>query len=268
MTTQHGETPPPAQADWSYFLDVDGTLIEIADRPEAVHVPQALISLLGTLHETVGGACALVSGRSIAELDRLFAPLRLPTSGLHGVEWRDATGQMHHATTNGASSEDYDLLHHALDAARDALAQFMADHPTLRLEDKGKALALHYRAAPVLAQDVIAATNAIVANHPGLVAQQGKMVVELKPAGIDKGLAVMRYVAQAPFNGRRPVFVGDDLTDEYGFRAVNELGGVSVCIGDRAPSSAQWRLHSVDEARRWLGNLVQNTALGNVDGVA
>ena len=267
MTTDLGGTPPPAQADWAYFLDVDGTLIELAERPDAVHVPDALIGLLGSLHAVVGGACALVSGRSVDELDRLFAPLRIPASGLHGVEWRNGDGRMHHAARSEEWRAEYGPLDHALDAAREALGRFVADQPALILEDKGWALALHYRAAPFLAQDVIAATDTFVADHPGLVAQKGKMVVELKPAGIDKGIAVHRYIAEPPFRGRRPVFIGDDLTDEYGFKAVNGLNGVSICIGDRAPSSAQWRLASVEEARRWLDELIATTT-GQADGVA
>lgn len=267
MTIDLGGTPPPAQADWAYFLDVDGTLIELADRPDAVHVPDTLIALLGSLHTVVDGACALVSGRSVDELDHLFAPLRIPASGLHGVEWRNGDGRMHHAAHADEWLAEYGPLDHALDAAREVLGRFVAERPALTLEDKGWALALHYRAAPVLAQDVISATTSFVADHPGLVAQEGKMVVELKPAGIDKGIAVHRYVAESPFRGRRPVFIGDDLTDEYGFGAVNALDGVSICIGDRVPSSAQWRLPSVDDARRWLEELITTTT-GRANGVA
>lgn len=253
MTFPNDTPPPPARPEWAYFLDVDGTLIEIADRPEAVHVPEGLIGLLDRLHTATGGACALVSGRSVAGLDQLFAPLHLPASGLHGVEWRGADGRVHHAAPDDPETKDASLLERGLAAARMSLEGLLKRHPELALEDKGIALAVHYRAAPSLAAAVSAAAATIVGAHPGLVAQPGKMVVELKPAGIDKGHAVRRFMTDdAPFRDRRPVFLGDDLTDEYGFAAVNALDGISVCVGDRAPSCARWRLHSVDAALRWL----------------
>lgn len=264
MTSQHCTLPPPPpQADWAYFLDVDGTLIEIADRPEAVHVPDSLIALLGEMQATVGGACALVSGRPLDEIDRLFAPLRLPVSGLHGLEWRDGQGQVRRLSGIRPGSDEADALRRALDSARRALGNLLVDNPALSLEDKGATLALHYRAAPGLEHHVIAATDSIVSENPSLVAQRGKMVVELKPAGIDKGLAVHRYMADPPFRGRHPVFLGDDLTDEFGFAAVNETGGLSVCIGDRMPSCAQRRLASVSDAHRWLALLNETAKTGD-----
>lgn len=268
MTSQHFIPPPPAQADWAYFLDVDGTLIEIADRPEAVHVPNSLIVLLGELHATVGGACALVSGRPLDEIDRLFAPLHPPVSGLHGLEWRDGQGQVHRLSGIAPGSDEAEAMTRALESARRALGALVDSHPPLSLEDKGATLALHYRAAPALEHHVFAATESIVSDNPSLVAQRGKMVVELKPAGIDKGLAVHRYMANPPFRGRRPVFLGDDLTDEFGFAAVNELGGLSVCIGDRVPSCAQRRLASVHDAHRWLAQLNTTTKPGTADEFA
>jgi len=255
MTLDVDTSLPPAQPDWAYFLDVDGTLIEIADRPDSVIVSNHVIDLLQGVREATGGACALVSGRSVAGLDQLFAPLRLPASGLHGAEWRGADGRIRHAAPGDPAAKEASLLERGLAAARVALDGLLKRHPPLSLEDKGVAIALHYRAAPALAHVVLSTAESIVAAHPGLVAQRGKMVVELKAAGVDKGHAVDRFMADPPFGGRRPVFLGDDLTDEYGFAAVNALDGISICVGDRAPSCARWRLHSVEAALQWLDSI-------------
>jgi trehalose 6-phosphate phosphatase len=257
MTAEDGTRPPPAQPGWAYFLDVDGTLIEIAERPDAVRVPGELIRLLDRLRLVTGGACALVSGRSIAALDGLFAPVRMAASGLHGVEWRGGDGVVHYAAATDPASAEAETLDRALASARMSLDALVRRYPALGLEDKGVTLALHYRAAPELEPEVLAATGAIVAARPELVAQPGKMVVELQPAGVDKGRAVNRFMAMPPFHGRRPVFVGDDLTDEHGFAAVNALDGISVCVGDRVPSAATYRLRSVGEALDWLAGITE-----------
>lgn len=260
MSSADATPPPPADPGWAYFLDVDGTLIEIAERPDAVLVPRDLVALLDRLRRVTAGACALVSGRSIAAIDGLFAPAKLAASGLHGVEWRGADGVLHHVAGSDPVAIEASALDRALAAARVSLDGLVRRFPELGLEDKGVALALHYRAAPALADEVLARTAAIVASHPALVAQRGKMVVELKPAGIDKGVAVRRFMADPPFAGRRPVFVGDDLTDEHGFAAVNAADGISICVGDRAPSRARFRLHSVGDALRWLAGIETNNS--------
>ncbi|MEZ5670342.1 MAG: trehalose-phosphatase [Alphaproteobacteria bacterium] len=254
MHDHDDDAPPPAQPDWAYFLDVDGTLIEIAARPEQVVVPPGLIELLRGLHRAAGGACALVSGRAIAELDRLFAPLRLPAAGVHGVEWRGDGACGDRPVEVGGDPETAA----ALDRARAGLAALQAAHGGLTVEDKGVALAVHYRAAPALAGVVGEATAALVAREPALCAQPGKMVVELKPAGVDKGHAIRRHLGEAPFRGRRPVYVGDDLTDEHGFAAVNAVDGISIRVGDGAPTLAHWHLASVAAVHRWLAALSAN----------
>lgn len=251
MSYEPGGAPPPAQDDWAYFLDVDGTLIEIADRPEAVCIPDSLIGLLTNLRRASGGACALVSGRKISELDAMFAPLRLPASGIHGMEWRQRDNAI--LTVDPRDREhDAGAMETALTQARVALAAFVDDHPGLALEDKGSALAIHYRAVPALGDQVTAAGDALLALYPMLVAQPGKMVLELKPRGIDKGVAVRRHMDEPPFRGRRPVYVGDDLTDEHGFMAVNALDGVSIRVGDPEPTLARWRLPTVGAVYSWL----------------
>ena len=234
--------PPPARADWAYFLDVDGTLIEIAATPEAVDIDDSLRALLAQLQSSCGGALALVTGRALAFIDaRLHLP-GLCVAAQHGLEQRDARGQLH-------LSEAPDSAKRAI--AR-ALAPVLARHPGLLLEDKGLALALHYRRAPQLAayaQRLMA--QLAQASGAGLEVQRGKFVAEIKPAGMDKGSAVTRYLAQPPFRGRRPVYIGDDLTDERGFAAVNRMQGVSIKVG-KGRSCARFRLAEVAAVRRWL----------------
>ena len=267
MSFEPGGAPPPAQEDWAYFLDVDGTLIEIAERPEAVCVPESLPGLLATLERVTGGACALVSGRRIGELDAMFAPLMLPASGVHGVEWRAGGTEILTADPRDRA-HDAALLEEALGQARVALGAFVGDHPGLMLEDKGTALAIHYRAAPALGEQVAAAGDALLALYPVLVGQPGKMVLELKPRGVDKGVAIRRHLDEAPFRGRRPVYVGDDLTDEHGFMAANALDGVSIRVGDGDPTLARWRLPDVAAVHAWLGALAARAEAGASHGVA
>jgi trehalose 6-phosphate phosphatase len=233
---------PAASASWALFLDVDGTLLEHAERPDAVRVDPVLGRLLAHLHRATGGALALISGRAVADLDALFAPLVLPAAGQHGLERRDASGRLH--------------LHPfpvpALRRAAARLAEFAAQHAGLFFEDKGRNLALHYRQAPQLAEAARGAAFAAAAElGDGFELQAGKMVIEIKPGGRDKGLAIEDYLREPPFAGRIPVFVGDDLTDEYGFGVINRLGGHSVKVGG-GPSAARWRLAGAAEVRAWL----------------
>jgi len=236
--------PPPPRLDWAYFLDVDGTLIDIADTPDAVHVDGALLTLIARLQRASGGAVALVSGRALSFLDHRLGALRLPLAGQHGLERRDASGRVWiHAAPPAARS-----------AIKAALAPVLARHPGLLLEDKGLTLALHYRLAPQLAAYAhrLMARLAAAASA-GLEVQRGRRVAEIKPAGMDKGSAVSAYLAEPPFAGRRPVFIGDDLNDEHGFAEVNRLDGISVKVGTGA-SCARYRLADVAAVRRWLAD--------------
>jgi trehalose 6-phosphate phosphatase len=233
---------PAASASWALFLDVDGTLLETAERPDAVQVDASLGALLARLQRATGGALALISGRAVDDLDALFAPLELAAAGQHGLERRDASGELH--------------LHPfpmpALRRAAARLAEFAAQHSGLLLEDKGRNLALHYRQAPQLAAAACGAAAAAAAEMGGgFELQAGKMVIEIKPGGRDKGLAIEEFMREPPFRGRSAVFVGDDLTDEYGFGVVNRLGGHSVKVG-AGPSAARWRLADAAEVRAWL----------------
>jgi trehalose 6-phosphate phosphatase len=245
-----GAALPQPEGDWAYFLDVDGTLLEHAETPDAVRVDADTRALLAALRGHAGGALALISGRAVADIDALFAPLRLPVAGQHGVERRDAAGAIHRHSFPQAP----------LRAAAAGLAAFARAHEGVLLEDKGHALALHYRLAPRHAQAARAAIE-VAARELGesFEIQAGKMVLELKPGGRDKGTAIEEFMAEPPFRGRRPVFVGDDLTDEFGFGVVNRMGGVSVKVGE-GRSAARWRLADAAAVRAWLGECAAHLA--------
>ncbi|MCD6042326.1 MAG: trehalose-phosphatase [Burkholderiales bacterium] len=233
---------PPLARDWAFFLDLDGTLLDIADTPQAVDPGEREIALLRALHQACGGALALISGRSLSRIDQLFSPLVLPAAGQHGAERRDAQGVRHR----------HRFPVERLRLVAGGIRSFAARHRGLVFEDKGASVALHYRLAPQLAE---AAHEAVrEAAEPlgdAVEVQGGKMVVELKPAGCDKGRAIGEFMAEAPFQGRMPVFLGDDVTDEYGFRMINRLGGHSIKVGD-GPTAASFRLESPTAARAWL----------------
>ena len=242
MSAARSAPPPAARAEWAFFLDVDGTLIDIAETPDAVHVDADLLDVLARLQHASGGALALASGRSLAFLDSRLGTLRLPLAGQHGLERRDAAGRLRVRATPPAAKS----------AIKQALAPVLARHPGLLLEDKGLSLALHYRRAPRLAsyaQRLMAQLAA--AAGAGLEVQRGKRVAEIKPARVDKGTAIAEYLTEPPFRGRRPVFIGDDLNDEHGFAEVNRLDGISIKVGN-GRSCARFRLRDVAAVRRWL----------------
>lgn len=234
--------PPPVQAHWALFLDVDGCLLDFADRPEDVQVPDGLRESLQRLSDALDGAVAFISGRRIAQIDTIFAPLRLPAAGLHGLELREGDDDADHA------------FHVPGDLAniRESAEQVALAHPGARVEDKGAALALHWRAAPAARSPMEALAASALARLPGYRLQHGNCVVELRPAHSDKGEAVRTLMQAAPFAGRIPVYAGDDLTDEDGFAAANRLGGLSVRVGDREPSLATHTLTDTDALRDWL----------------
>jgi trehalose 6-phosphate phosphatase len=233
---------PCYSPDWAFFLDIDGTLLEIAETPEAVRTDAADYRLLERLRAAAGGAVALVSGRTLGMIDELFAPHTLPAAGQHGFERRDGSGRRRR---------------HRFDAARlrplaASLREFAAGHPGVVFEDKGASIALHYRLAPELREAAHDKALAVAAMLPGEVeVQPGKMVWEVKPVGAHKGLAIEEFAAELPFRGRLPVFLGDDLTDEDGFHVVNRLGGHSIKVGAGA-TAARWRLPDPAAARSWL----------------
>ncbi len=234
---------PRFDARWALFLDVDGTLVEFAPTPDAVRVGQRLVELLNRLNTALGGAVALVSGRPIAKLDELFDPLRLPAAGNHGIERRDATGETFLP----------DIQPRDLDPVRAAFERFAEDNAGVVVEDKGTSVALHYRLAPEAADSARRLAHSIMLDiGSGFCTQTGKMLVELRPAGADKGGAIEAFMTEPPFAGRVPVFIGDDETDEDGFAAVNRIGGHSIRVGDADSSVASWWACDIGAVLDWL----------------
>ena len=239
---------PPLDGRSALFLDVDGTLLEIAPRPELVRVPDGLPSLLVRLSAQREGALALISGRPLAQLDRLFQPWQGAAAGLHGLERRRADGILA-CVIDGASAA-------ALDRLRPKLAALASDGTGLILEDKGGTLALHYRAAPQREVEIRAVAEALHRDIGSVLRLiNGKMVVEFQPRSADKGRAIAAFLAEPPFLGRRPIFIGDDTTDEDGFAEIRRGGGLAVRVGpfDRA-TAANYRLPSVEAVLAWLAS--------------
>ena len=235
------QAPPLPSLEWCLFLDVDGTLLEFTDSPLETHADSALTVLLANVAERLGGALALVSGRSIEYLDALFTPLRLPAAGLHGVERRKASGVMH-----GASFVDSQL-----DLARTALQALVLAHPGTILEDKGRTIAVHFRMAPGAESSVRDAVGAAASQlGSNYHIQGGNMMLEIKPRGFTKSSAIEAFMREPPFSGRTPVFVGDDLTDQDGFKTVDEADGISISVGNRV--RGRYRLEDPAAVRAWL----------------
>ncbi len=233
--------PPSLTVDDALLLDVDGTLLEIAPTPAAVLVPPALRDLLVALPPALGGALALVSGRAIASIDAVFAPLRLSVVGQHGLEWRWDNGPIEHADAAPIPS-----------TVADEITAFAKANAGVLLEKKGGALALHFRARPELTAAAGSLLRSCADRSPGLEVLAGKMVAELRPTGVHKGTGIRQLRARPPFAGRRPVFVGDDVTDEDGFDAVTAVGGHGVLVGPGRSTGARYRLPSVRAVHAWL----------------
>ena len=244
--------PPacPGPAAWALFLDFDGTLIDLAATPDTVVVPSRLRPVLAACAGAFGGAVALVSGRPIAALDALLDPLRLPAAGLHGLERRLPDGTVEHAAHRGPG----------LPGLRARLEALVREDGRLLLEDKESSLALHFRRAPERERAMRALVADAAPRHDGYEVLHGKMVVEVKPAHANKGDAIARYLETPPFAGRRPVFAGDDVTDEDGFDAVNRLGGISVKVGT-GESRAACRVPDADALLDWLAAVAEGPAV-------
>jgi len=248
MANDFPQRPPPPLLDdaCALFLDVDGTLIEFADDPEAVILLPEVREAIGRISDRLDGAVALVSGRPLVQLDRLFAPLHLPAAGLHGHQVRGLGAQ---SAAAAATTEDTSEWLHGV---HQQAMRFAHGCPGVRVEDKGRSLALHWRGAPHAASDVRAFAEHHIGDHGGYRLQPGDHVVEFVPEGSDKGRAVHQLMQQLPFRGRIPVFLGDDLTDEFGFDVANTLHGWSVLVGEREPSAAVFALPTVRDVHAWL----------------
>ena len=246
-TATHAALPEPplpgtAGRPWALLLDVDGTLLEFADDPAAVFVDPALHDLLRTLHRALGGALALVSGRQLADIDRLFGEPGWVAVGLHGLQRRDADGDVRAQDINPAQRSQLQR----------AVRKLAARHPAVRVEDKGAAIALHCRQVPALWPTLQVECLALLPTLPGYELQPGNLVLEFKPAGSDKGQAVRNLLATPWGAGRMPVYLGDDLTDEHAFAVVNASAGISVRVGMRTPTLAHFTLSGPRAAHAWL----------------
>jgi len=237
--------PALPRAPWCLFLDIDGTLLDIAPTPDAVVVDAGLLDLLRRLERACEGAIALVTGRPISAVDTLFDPLHLPVAGVHGFERRNAQGHYFRPGYVGAGLS-------FLRAEVTALAQSM--HGVL-LEDKGCAFAVHYRQAPGLEETLRLRLARLVSGVlPAFELLDGDHVVEIKPAGHDKATAIEAFMQEAPFIGRMPVFIGDDTTDLDGFAAVKRFDGLAIAVGSRIPGEK--RFAGPRDVRAWLESLL------------
>lgn len=239
--------PAVPQGPWALFLDIDGTLLEHAAHPDAVVVGDELRGLLARLDSQLDGALAFITGRSIAAADHLFQPLRLRAAGLYGLE--------HRLTRDGpveAAGEPADIAALATEIAREL------DSADIYIERKGPILAIHTRAAPHLLERATELVQRALAGLPeGYRVLAGNAGVELMPLEAAKGAAIRRFMQTPAFKGRRPVFLGDDTSDENGFEAVNEMDGVAVRIRPRGTTAAPYALADVNETLAWLDDLTR-----------
>jgi trehalose 6-phosphate phosphatase len=240
--------PPPlpaAPSSIALFLDVDGTLLEFAADPDGVVVDAALPELLDQLHRALGGALAILSGRSLQRIDELIGRPHLAAAGSHGAELR-RDGTIVRAVRDS----------HGMSALRAYANTLLADLPGVVVEHKPDAIALHWRAAPAMAPMVEDAAQRLVrAGRKGYRLQHGDCVVELRGIGADKGDALRTLMHHAPFAGRVPWMIGDDLTDEHAFEAAERDGGGGIVVGARRPTRARYALADPAAVHRWLAAL-------------
>ncbi len=232
------------------FLDLDGTMIDIAPSPDDVFAPKELIRCLAVLNRQLGGALAVVSGRPIGAVDALLAPVRLPAAGVHGAEIR--------------FEADAARVHRAAPAIPNGVRWLLAplaSIPGVLIEDKTVAIAVHFRKAAAAAERVAESVRAAVQAHKSdeLTIVAGKCVYEIKHARYSKGTAVAEFMARAPWRTRRPVFIGDDVTDESAFAELPKWGGIGLSVGQERPGAVK-RFESAADVRAWLQGLARQEA--------
>lgn len=235
---RHNE-PPLLAADSALYLDFDGTLVDLAPTPDTVRPAAGLTGVLASLHELLGGAVAIVTGRRLDTVDAYLAPLRFSGAGLHGAQLRLSAAHQHSAEVPAEVAQ----------LAADLLAAYR-DDPRILVEDKGGAVALHFRLAPERAAECSALMHRLALDH-GLDVISGHAVVEARRPGVNKGVGLRSLAEVEPFSGRVPVFVGDDTTDEDAIRVAQALGGSGIRVGGGA-SIARHRLADVAAVHRWL----------------
>jgi trehalose 6-phosphate phosphatase len=242
---------------FAILLDVDGTILDIAPTPQEVYVPESLCETLLRMGKRLDGALALVSGRPLNDLDQLFSPLRLPAIGGHGAEMRLASNG--EAVASRAAPLDSQF--------RQLLKVIAARHSGIIVEDKEYSVALHYRLSPkeglALVHDVRRACQEW--SDPSIQLLSGKAVLEVKDRGFNKGTAVRELMNHAPFLGRTPIFIGDDITDEDAFRVVPEFQGIAMSVGRKFPG-VNGLFQSAAEVRQWLARLSGDPNVPQMNG--
>src|SRR6478752_2376896 len=241
----------PHLSESAILLDIDGTLLDLAPTPREVWVPPDLAKTLNRLLVRTNGALALVSGRSLNDIDLIFAPEQFPAVGGHGAEMRIAGDS--EAVATHAPPMDKEL--------KRRLAAIAKLSPGILLEDKGYSLALHYRLAPHAEKAIYAAVSLIRADLPNAPIEvlPGKCVCEIKHSGFNKATGVLELMTHEPFRGRRPIFIGDDVTDEAVFGIMPDLGGLAFSVGRRAKGVAD-HFDEPRDVRNWLAHLLDDEA--------
>ncbi|MBR0695597.1 trehalose-phosphatase [Bradyrhizobium lablabi] len=239
----------PHLSETAVLLDIDGTLLDLAPTPREVWVPPGLAQTLKRLHERTGGALALVSGRSLNDIDLIFAPDLFPAVGGHGAEMRLQTDN--EAVAAHAPPMDKEL--------KRRLAAIAKLSPGILLEDKGYSLALHYRLAPQAEKAIYEAVSLIRAELPNAPIEvlPGKSVCEIKHSGFTKASGVRELMTHEPFKGRRPFFIGDDVTDETVFAIMPDFNGLSFSVGRRATGVAG-HFDAPSDVREFLAHLLDD----------
>jgi trehalose 6-phosphate phosphatase len=250
IPTPHGFTQRLDEC--AFLLDIDGTLLDLAPTPREVWVPPGLAKTLTRLLEKTAGALVLVSGRSLNDIDLIFAPEQFPAVGGHGAEMRIATDNESIATH--APPMDKEL--------KRRLAAIAKLSPGILLEDKGYSLALHYRLAPHAEKAIYEAVSLIRADLPNAAIEvlPGKCVCEIKHAGFTKATGVRELMAHEPFKGRRPIFIGDDVTDEAVFAIIPDFDGLAYSVGRRVQGVVD-HFDEPRDVREWLARLVEDEAI-------
>jgi trehalose 6-phosphate phosphatase len=244
----HPERLRLSSDDIAIFLDIDGTLLDLAPTPLDVMVPDRLQSALANLKANIDGAIAFVSGRPIGEIDRIFSPLKLPAVGGHGAEIRHSPeGPVVRSRTASLS-----------DTLRAEFTEIVRLAPGLLIEDKGYSVAIHFRQAPHIGGKVMEHIATICRNEQctGLEILPGKLVVEIKPAGYSKGTGLRELMTVSPFQGRTPIFIGDDVTDDAAFAELPNYGGIGFSVGGAMPGAA-FNFDGPQDVRRWLERLAE-----------
>jgi trehalose 6-phosphate phosphatase len=240
------------------FTDFDGTLVELADTPDEIDVPASLPHQLERAARELDSAFAVLTGREIEDIDRYLSPVLLPVAGAHGTQRRRADGTM--------EKIDPASIHTAEDIAH-MIAPLAVDHPGLIVEAKEGAVALHFRQAPELEALCRQAMEEAVNGVSDFVLVPGKMVIEARPRAISKGTALQAFMREEPFVGRIPIFIGDDTTDEDGFIAAQELGGVGIKLGD-GDTAAKMRIANIASVHALIQGLGDIAARNRAEEIA